>query len=189
MPAAPDADAGGCRLEPAGPDGSVCSEDFDPCTRDVCRAGTCTHEDVPDPAACAPVRAPFRQAVTLSAFTDAIEDEIDSVGLDDTRRIALLDLLARLREGLDKVADELNGADPDADTAQTRARSALVTLKPLPKLAKRLLKLLKVTRRRGFLSGTSADVLVRSAGDLRRGVRELKRDVRRLRRVLRTLVR
>ena len=189
-PTSTEADADGCRLSPAQSDGSTCTEDLDPCTRDICRTGMCAHEPVPSLQACAPVADPFRQSLVLAAFAVELSNEVDATPqLGDGDRLALRDLLEQIRAGLVQAAGQLNGLDPTADTAQARSRQAFPLLKPLTKQARRFVKLVKQAQRRGELAPEDAVVLKENGRDLLRGVRTLKRDVRRLRKVTRVFSR
>lgn len=189
LPADAAADVDGCVVSPGQPDGATCTEDLDPCTRDRCRAGVCAHEAVENPDACEPVRDPFRQALVLAALARALRDEIAAVpGLLDAHRGALLVRLDHIAERLDAAAADMNGADPQADTARERAILALRSLKRLPRRAKQLARQLAIATKRDPVEPLEALRLGRSADDLRLGVRELKRDVRRLRRALRSFV-
>jgi hypothetical protein len=189
VPGDPAADADGCVVSPGQPDGAICTEDLDPCTRDLCASGICTHQDVSDLSACDPVRDPFRQALVLAAFADELRAEIaDLPGLGDSRRLGLLMQVGGIIDGLQATAAQLGGADPEADTAKARATNALGPLRRLPHDAARLVRLLTLTSKRDPVDPLEAERLHRSASDLRRGVRELKRDVRRLRRALRSFL-
>jgi hypothetical protein len=185
-PADAGADPEGCLVGPGQPDGAPCTEDLDPCTRDLCRTGACSHEVVASLQACEPVADPFRQALVLAAFAVQIASEVDQAPtLSDTRRAGLLSPLEDVRAGLLAAAAELNGADPVADTAQSRAHRAFPHLRKLPKRAQIFVRLVRSAKKAGQLSPDEATSLKRSGKDLLRGVRTLKRDVRRLRKVTR----
>ena len=183
------ADAAGCLFSPGQTDGAVCTEDLDPCTRDVCRAGVCNHELVASLQACAPVATPFRQALVLAAFTVEIAGTVQAApDLSDTRRAGLESSLEATRAALVTAAAELNGADPVADTAQLRSRAAFPHLRALPKRGRVFVRLVRSAKRAGQLGPAEATLLKRNGKDLLRGLRTLKRDVRRLRKVTRVFL-
>jgi hypothetical protein len=185
-PADPAADDAGCRVSPGQPDGAICTEDLDPCTRDVCRTGLCRHEPVASRQACAPVADPFRQALVLAAFAAQISSDVgQSPDLSDTRRTGMQAVLEQIRADLTAAAAELNGADPLADTAQLRAQRAFLFLRALPKQARTFVRLVRSAKKAAELGPDEATLLKRDGKDLLRGVRTLKRDVRRLRKVTR----
>jgi hypothetical protein len=65
----------GCVSHPAN-EATYCSEDGTPCTIDVCRTGTCAHEDDRSGARCTRLERPFTNVLELLAGVSALHDAV-----------------------------------------------------------------------------------------------------------------
>jgi hypothetical protein len=185
------ADADGCVSGPSASDGVECTDEEDPCTDDVCRDGTCAHDDVADMAGCTPVRAPFRRARGLLALARTLDVRMTPAA-DSTApgtlgpgplHVVELDLEAAARALAGKTAASAAGASPGT-TAQRRARVAVSILRPTPGRVASALR-----RARTSLDATAGRQMREPGRELLRGTRALRNEVRRLTRVTGTLVR
>jgi hypothetical protein len=198
-------DARGCVIAPLAPEGAFCSEDGNPCTTDVCDAGTCVHAVVDRPELCVPLAEPFRQALALGALARSIQNDLARTPLAQSARVdPRIDLAARLEPvaaALELTARTLAGGpdaaagpvdtnpDPLETLASERARAALPIFRTTRRQVGTFMRALAGARTRGLLDADHARDLRRRGKTLFEGTQKLRRGVRRLMRLTGTFTR
>jgi hypothetical protein len=196
-PGQPGRDARGCVMGHPRDEGQECVDDVDPCTTDVCRAGTCAHEPIPDATECSSVQPAFQRALALGNLADELGAEATSLAPADALASALAHL-ARVESDLDAAARALAGT-PDAPSRITpalaagpavvstmspeeRARIAFTTVLRTPRQVSSFLQALAQARSRNAISAPSARHLRRHGRVLLRSTRVLRAQLRVLQR-------
>jgi hypothetical protein len=200
-PDAPGAGADGC--VPHAVDEAFCSEDGDPCTRDVCRAITCLHEADGTAPACAALEAPLRATRALLDSADALATVVteavgrgcvqvtgtgacDVVSGEAGPGARLLQLLSATRTNLDTAAlaleGRLGGGSPtDAVREPThRLQIALAVVAETPEPVRAVLATLIQGRRRQLVAPAFARARSAEGRSLLRGTTALRTQLRRL---------
>ncbi|HZP40869.1 MAG TPA: hypothetical protein VFD84_05085 [Candidatus Binatia bacterium] len=163
----------------AGPDGCVararhegeyCTEDADPCTSDVCRAGTCVHEPDESGPACPALLDPFRMALALGARAADAEPALAAQVRSDLQAAGVT-LGGRL------VAASTPGATRDP---VVRARLALGLLHGTPAELRGFIASIAQARRRRLVGRSFAAALRREGRAMLRGTQRLRARLRRL---------
>jgi hypothetical protein len=199
----PGADAQGCVTDTSSFENTTCSDDGNPCTTDVCHAGTCNHDPVSDQEGCSPVVPSYNRALDLRAGVErllAFMDDEAQVGASTSG--ALDDDLAAVAVDLDGAAAVLAGRTPDpgdpqvagivrpvrglplalTTIAQQRGRVALLWARAAPAHVVSFLAAVSAGRRHGDLTPDAAAELRRNGRILLAGTKLLKRDVKNLQR-------
>ena len=199
----PGADAQGCVIDTSSFENTTCTDDMNPCTTDVCHAGTCNHDPVADQSGCSPVVPSYNRALDLRAGVERLLAYMDNgaqVGGDTSGRLD--DDLAAVAVDLDGTAAVLAGRTPDAGnpqvagiarpvrgipldmttTAQERGRVALLWAAAAPAHVVDFLAAISAGRRHGDLTTGAASELRRNGRILLAGTKALKRDVKNLQR-------
>lgn len=164
----------------ATPDGTLCADDGDPCTTDVCTSGVCVHAGVPNRITCDPVLDAYRRTLGLGALVIEVGGMVGTSLVDEDTKAAVGAALDVVGGDLAVASDALAGRlaiPPPASgetLAQVRARVAWGLLRETPPLVRPVIRAL----------ARSAPDLARRARFLYRSTNQLKRELRRLQRVL-----
>jgi hypothetical protein len=162
------------------PDGTLCTDDEDPCTTDVCEGGVCVHASVPNRVTCDPVLDAYRRTLGLGALVTELHGMIGTSVMGDDAKAAVGAALDVVGGDLAAASDALAGRlaiPPTASgetVAEVRARVAWGLVRDTPPLVRPVIHTL----------ARSAPDLVRRARFLYRSTNQLKRELRRLQRVL-----
>ena len=173
--------------------GTLCPDDLDPCTVDVCVAGLCTHTPVPDRLTCNGVIDAYRRTLLLGLAVQDLGALLETVAMADPTRAIVGQTLAGIADDLGRASDALAGrlaiAPPGVGEtiAQARARAALGLVRATPVRVQTVLRTLTDPGVRAVIGPTSFD-LARRTRSLYRGTNQLKRELRRLQRVSGTFV-
>ncbi len=204
-PGQPTADVEGCIPGPALEEGQGCAEDGEPCTNDICRTGTCAHDDVPDTITCEPVTRAFRQALALESLAKRLMASVGEAFAPNTTGPAVVTQgnmvahLAPVASALEQASRTLSGKAPlppsdgrargvPKTLAQLRADAAIQQLKKRPADVRAFLRLVGTAKRKRQVQRESGRKL-RSDGRLvLERMRKLNKELRRLRRVSQTFV-
>jgi hypothetical protein len=191
-PQQPDRDETGCAPGPPRAEGEQCSEDADPCTVDVCRAGACSHETTVDAESCFPLQDVFRRAIALGTLTRELTDMLAGVAPD--RFASALAALDRVQSDLDAAVAVLAGRETletaaagDGSTLagmdpSERAHIAFTTVLRTPQQVSLFLQSLAQARARAALGRPTAGRVRRRGRLLLRTTRALRWDLRSLQR-------
>jgi hypothetical protein len=199
----PGADAQGCITRSSAFENTTCSDDMNPCTTDVCHAGTCNHDPVDDQSGCSALVPSYDRALDLRAGVERLlaymNDEAQVAGNTGGR---LDGDLAAVAVDLDGTAAVLAGRTPDVGdpqvagiarpvrgiplalttVAQERGRVALLWARAAPGHVVSFLAAVSAGRRQGDLTPDAARELRRNGRILLTGTKDLKRDVKNLQR-------
>jgi hypothetical protein len=205
QPGEPTADAAGCIPGPGLEEGQECAEDGEPCTNDLCRTGTCAHDDVPDTVTCEPVTRAFRQALALEGLARRLVANVveafspNASGPAITTKGSMVAHLTPVTASLEEVSRILAGKAPLPPTegrahgvpktlAQLRADASIQELKKKSAEVRAFLRLAATAKRKRQIPREAARTL-RSTGRLvLERVRKLNKELRRLRRISQTFV-
>lgn len=204
-PGQPTADAAGCLPGPVLEEGQQCAEDGEPCTNDLCRTGSCAHDEVPDTATCEPVTRAFRQALALEGLARRLMASVDEAFAPSTSGPAVViqgSMVARLTpvtaslEGVSRTLSGKSVLPPDdgrargvpKTLAQLRADAALDQLAKKPADVRAFLRLVGSAKRKKEIPRETARALRASGRLVLERMRNLKKELRRLRRVSQTFV-
>jgi hypothetical protein len=188
VPQQPDRDEAGCAAGPPRAEGEQCSEDADPCTTDVCHAGTCSHETAIDAEACFPLQDVFRRAIALGNLTREIRDllavasaerfasslaTLDGITSDLDAAAGALAGRETLEPAAVGVGSALGGVDPSE-----RAHVAFTTVLRTPQQVNVFLQSLEQARARAALGRPAARHVRRRGRLLLRSSRLLRLNLR-----------
>lgn len=187
LPQQSDGDATGCAPGPPQAEGEQCSEDTDPCTADVCRAGTCSHDATVDEGSCFPLQDVFRRAIALGNLTREL-GELLNVAPD--RFAGPLTALSHVQSDLDDAITVLAGRTMPATLAtgdgstlaemdpSERAHIAFTTVLRTPQQVSFFMQSLAQARTRAALGRPAASRIRRRGRLLLRNTRALRFDLR-----------
>ena len=162
----PGADAQGCVIDTSSFENTTCTDDMNPCTTDVCHAGTCNHDPVADQSGCSPVVPSYNRALDLRPVVQVGELALDA----GNPQVA-------------GIARPVRGIPLDMTTiGQERGRVALLWAAAAPAHVVDFLTALSAGRRHGDLTAGAASELRRNGRILLAGTKALKRDVKNLQR-------
>ena len=197
QPGNPAADTQGCVATPGTLDSTICSEDDNPCTVDLCRSGACTHEAVVDPSGCTPLVPSYHLAVSLRAGIDRLLNYLDQIDVGGDTSDKLTNDLNLIAQDLDATILVLAGRQvgpasaglsirltrlTTTTTAQERGRVAMTRLKGTPAHAQKFLADVSRGRRHHDVDPPTASELRRNGRILLADTKTLKRDVMNLQR-------
>ncbi len=195
LPSSPLAEAGtGCirtRPVPNVPQ-TLCGEDGDPCTDDVCLDGLCAHRDVAEGQRCDSVRMPYDQALGLRAAGEDLRAAVAGL-LPDARHQALRGQLQdRLGEFVTEVeaiqailAGRATTTSAGKTVAERRVRAALPAARRLVPALRAALRMLARARRTEVLTRAEARTLATRVQRVLAQTRSFERTLRRVRRISR----
>ncbi|HXJ34012.1 MAG TPA: hypothetical protein VMS22_08205 [Candidatus Eisenbacteria bacterium] len=167
------------------PDGTMCADDGDPCTTDLCMAGACVHHSVPSRITCEPVLDAYRRAVELGAMVAELQELVATSQLPEGPRVTIMSTLEIVGGDLATTSDALAGRIPlplpanGSTVAQIRARAGLELVAGTSPLVRPLARAL----------AKPVPDLARRARFLYRSTNQLKRELRRIQRVSGVFVR
>lgn len=170
-------------------EGTLCTEDGDPCTTDRCAAAVCTHPAVPDRVTCDAVIDAYRRTLGLGDIVVELMELLVPPPLPEAARVAVTDALdgtaADLARTSDALAGRLDIPLPAAGEtlAQVRARAAFGILRDAPTRVRAVRATFRTPGTRAAIGTAIALDLARRARFLYRGTNQLKRELRRLQRV------
>ena len=206
-PDRPDHDASGCAPGPALASGG-CAEDGDPCTDDVCNAGSCEHTRVPNWTLCTPVEGAYRRALALATLArelatamTVLRDPQSSSASSVPFGATLADRLTNVGADMDLVAQTLAGKAgggphprpppvglPETP-AQERARLAVAVLVRTPRIVSAFVQTVAGPRAATAFGRDDARDIRRRGRLLLRGTKTLKAELKGLQRVSQTFAR